>query len=213
MRSLIFANGEADSRDLSWARSLDADLTICADGGIRHALAAGIRPHAVVGDLDSLPPDVRGELEAGGTRFVQHPTSKDETDLEIALLYAANRSADRIVVVGVRGGRVDHELGNLLLLAHPRLEGIDVRLRAGSQEVVLVRERVAFCGVPGDLLSLLPVGGDAQGVTTHGLEYALANEPLQFGPARGVSNVFVDSQPWVSVQSGLLLAVHTRQET
>ena len=211
MRALVFANGEVgDLGQVGEGHVGPADLVVCADGGTRHALALGLRPHVVIGDLDSLLPDTRDPLEAAGTEFLVYPTSKDETDLELALLYAAERGATQVIVLGARGGRVDHELGNYLLLAHPRLEAIDVRVRAGSQEIVLIRKESTFCGAPGDLLSLLPIGGDATGVVTRGLEYPLRDETLRFGPARGISNVFTVPEPSVGVRSGMLLAVHTR---
>ena len=207
MHVLIFANGDLGHTECP----CDVDLVLCADGGIRHAEMLGIWPDAVIGDLDSLPDGARNTLEARGVRVAAHPRAKDETDLELALLYAVEQGAQRITVLGARGGRLDHELGNLLLLAHPDLRGIDVRLWADRQEAVLVVGERVLTGKPGDLLSLLPIGGDAHGITTHGLEYALSNDTLYLGRARGVSNVFVDSRAIVRLRSGLLLAVQTRQ--
>jgi thiamine pyrophosphokinase len=164
----------------------------------------------VIGDLDSLPEGMRAELEASGAKFVPFARAKDETDLELALLYAAEHGARQITVLGARGGRLDHELGNLLLLAHPRLESIQVRLLSDNQEASLVRQEATFQGASGDLLSLLPIGGDAGGITTHGLAYPLNDDDLYFGPARGVSNVFTTPEARVRLRSGMLLAVHTR---
>jgi thiamine pyrophosphokinase len=208
---LVFANGEIGDLDRVWRYVPTVDLIVCANGGSRHACALGLCPHVVIGDMDSLPGSMRAELEVTGTKFISFPRAKDETDLELALLYAADQGATRIAVLGARGGRVDHELGNLLLLVHPRLRGIDVRVLSGDQEILLVRRETTFHGMPGDLLSLLPIGGDALGITTQGLAYPLNDEPLYFGPARGVSNVFSVPEPSVRLRSGLLLAVHTRR--
>jgi len=210
MHVLVFANGAPPEPSATLQLARSADLVLCANGGTHHAHALGIDPHAVVGDMDSLAQELRTTLQAAGTRLLEYPAHKDETDLELALLYAAEQGATRISVVGVRGGRIDHELANLLLLAHPRLSGLDVRLIAEGQEIRLVRQQARFHGATGDLLSLLPIGGDAHGVTTSGLEYPLCDETLQFGPARGVSNVFSGPVACVSLRSGVLLAVHTR---
>lgn len=207
MHALIFANGDLGHTECP----SDVDLVLCADGGIRHAEMLGIWPDVVIGDLDSLPNGARNTLEARGVCVALHPRGKDETDLELALLYAVEQGAQRITVLGARGGRLDHELGNLLLLAHPDLRGIDVRFWADRQEAVLVVGKRVLTGKPGDLLSLLPIGGDAHGITTDGLEYALRDDTLYLGRARGVSNVFVDSRATVSLSSGLLLAVQTHQ--
>ncbi len=212
MRALILANGTLSDKRKAWEHLHHAELVVCADGGVHHARALGIHPDVVIGDLDSLPADARDELERAGTKVIAFPTRKDETDLELALLYAVERGADHITVLGALGKRIDHELANLLLLAHPRLAAVQIRVVAGNQELTLVRGEARFKGQVGDLLSLLPIGGDAQGITTWGLEYPLNDEALLFGPARGVSNVFTTAEPVVRVREGLLLAVHTRLE-
>jgi thiamine pyrophosphokinase len=209
MHALVFANGVPPEPGATLQLARSADLVLCADGGTRHAHTLGIHPHVVIGDMDSLPSELRSMLQAAGTQFQEHPPRKDETDLELALLYAAGQGATRITVVGVRGGRIDHELANLLLLAHPRLDGLDVRLIAENQEIRLLRREGRFQGATGDLLSLLPIGGDVHGIVTDGLEYALRDETLHFGPARGISNVFTEPEVCVRLRSGLLLAVHT----
>jgi thiamine pyrophosphokinase len=210
MHVLVFANGAPPEPDGTLRLVRSADMVLCANGGTHHARALGIDPHVVIGDMDSLAQELRTTLRGAGTRLLEHPAHKDETDLELALLYAADQGATRITVVGVRGGRIDHELANLLLLAHPRLAGLDVSLVAESQEIRLVRQQARFQGAIGDLLSLLPIGGDACGITTSGLEYPLCGETLQFGPARGISNVFSEPEACVRLSSGVLLAVHTR---
>jgi len=210
MRATIFANGELGTPGWVSACLEGTDVVICADGGTRHALALGLIPDVVIGDLDSIDDSVRQHLEGCGTRVISYPRSKDKTDLELALLYAVEEGATRVVVLGAQGGRIDHELGNLLLLAHPRLAGIEVRMCCGDQEVLLIRDHAVLEGQVGDLLSLLPIGGDAHGVSSSGLEYALDDETLWFGPARGVSNVFVSSTARVRVRNGVLWAVHTR---
>jgi thiamine pyrophosphokinase len=208
---LVFANGELDDAASCLVNAAVPDLVVCADGGVRHARALGLVPDFVIGDLDSLPNAHRQELTSAGVEFVSFPTAKDETDLELALLHAADRGADKIMVLGARGGRLDHELGNLMLLAHPRLLGVGVSICSGNQVLTLVRHQASFHGCPGDLLSLLPIGGDALGVRTVGLEYPLNGEALLMGPGRGVSNVFVSNWARVSLDSGMLFAVHTRQ--
>ena len=211
MHVLLLANGVVEDPAAMGHYAAAADLVLCADGGCRHAQALGLRPHVVLGDLDSLPPEAEAKLRAEGAGFVVHPRAKNETDLELGLLYAAERGATAITVVGAWGGRIDHALGNLFLLAHPQLAEIDVRIVSATQVVVLVRRETRFRGSPGDLLSLLPLSGDVRGITTTGLAYPLRDDTLLLGPARGISNVFTEPVATVRLNSGLLLAVHTLQ--
>ena len=104
-RIIIFANGiltDPIAEAARWIRP--GDFIVAADGGTRHALAAGITPDHVIGDLDSLSSELRATLEAAGTIVHAHPPAKDETDLELALIWAATQShIAEIVVLGVLG--------------------------------------------------------------------------------------------------------------
>ena len=134
MRIVIFANGviaDPAAEAARWVRA--GDCVVAADGGTRHALAAGLMPAHVIGDLDSLSPDQRARLEAAGTMLHAHPPAKDETDLELALTWAAAQSdVTEIVILGALGGRPDQALANLLLLALPALTGRTVIIADGA---------------------------------------------------------------------------------
>jgi thiamine pyrophosphokinase len=185
-------------------------LVVGADGGGAHALARGLVPHLVIGDMDSLPDAARADLAAQGCRFVVHPRAKDETDLELALTYAVEQGAHEIIVLGALGGRLDHTLANVLLLALPELAGVSVRIVAGHQDAFLMRggETRHVSGKPGDLVSLLPLGGPALEVTTTGLAWALCGDTLRFGFTRGVSNEMAATQAEIRLREGFLLVIH-----
>ena len=210
MRAIIIAGGEsAKGQDWRHWRG-EADLIIGADGGAMHALAGGLLPHWVVGDMDSLDSQERAQLEAHGCRFHVHPRAKDETDLELALTYAAEQGAKEILILGALGGRLDHTLANVLLLALPALDGLRVRIVEGDQQALLLRggEAVTLSGRPGDLVSLLPLGGEVKGVSTMGLAWRLEDARLQFGLSRGVSNEMTATEARSQVENGFLLVIH-----
>jgi thiamine pyrophosphokinase len=212
MRALVFANGDLnDGPAVQTAlRVAPESLIVAADGGARLALACGLAPQVVVGDLDSLTPDEVGDLRERGAEIVRYPAEKDETDLELALMIAARRGAAWIRVIGTIGGRVDQTLANISLLTLPDLAGRDTRLVAGPQTLWLIGPgEHPLGGAPGDTISLLPLAGDARDVRTDGLEYPLRGETLRFGPARGVSNVMLGASARVALSAGLLIVVHT----
>ncbi len=212
MRIIIFANGVIENPAAEAARWVrPGDCILAADGGTRHALAARLTPAHVIGDLDSLSPEQRARLEAAGTILHAHPPVKDETDLELALTWAASQPEGKeIIILGALGGRPDQALANLLLLALPVLAGREVVIAAGAWTVRCLHGGVTatFHGQPGDTLSLLPLGGDAVGVITRGLTYPLCGETLHFGLTRGVSNEFDGEIATVSLRAGLLWCLH-----
>lgn len=214
MRTVIIANGDPPAQDdiQRWLRQ--GDILLCADGGARAALHYGLRPQRVIGDFDSLTDDELLALEQGGAVLERHPTHKDETDLELALLYAAGTPADEIVVLGALGGRLDQTIANVMLLAMPALAHLRVLIAAGNEQTFLLHPgtTLELHGEPGDTVSLIPFGGDAHGIVTDGLEYPLRDESLRFGPARGVSNVMLAQRATVRFQAGLLLCVQAKRE-
>ena len=119
-------------------------------------------------------------------------------------------TTDWMRIIGSLGGRLDQMLANIYLLTLPVLENCDVRLVAGRQETCLLIPGTHIVnGMSGDTLSLIPIGGDASGISTEGLVYPLKRETLAFGASRGVSNVMRADAAQITVQTGRLLLVHT----
>jgi len=210
VRAFIVANGHVGEGEKYAALVRPGDLVIAADGGAAIALQMGLQPQAVIGDMDSMPVELRGRLEALGCRFLRYPERKDETDTELAMRYALQEGAQELVFLGATGGRLDHTLANVFLLALPELRNIDARIVAGRTEVWLTRDSLELEGRPGDIVTMLPLGQDALGVESEGLEYALQGDTLRFGQARGVSNVMTAPRARISLGEGLLLVLHMR---
>jgi len=209
MRTVIIANGIApdEATVRCWLNS--GTRLICADGGARTALALGLRPDVVVGDMDSLDQAQQAQLSAMGCRRVVYPAAKDWTDLELALKLAVDEGAAEIVVLGALGGRLDQELANILLLLLPELASVPTRIVDERQEMFVTRGEAAIAGQPQDIVSLIPLGGDVTGIVTEGLLYPLHDEPLLAGPARGISNVMLSQVARVTLKSGALLVIHS----
>ena len=177
---------------------------IAADSGFHHAQSLGLGVDVVIGDFDSIDPSI----ELGQSALVRFPTEKDFSDLELALRHAVEQGATELVVIGGGGGRLDHLLANLLLLANLGAT-VPVIWLTGREVVHIVSQSQTLYGQPGDLLTLLPVGGDATGITTSGLRWKLDEATLRVGSTRGLSNEFLDTEAEVSVRIGIVLAIHT----
>jgi thiamine pyrophosphokinase len=207
MYVVIVAN--APDADLApyQAQLAAADMLIAADGGAEALLRVNVAPQLVLGDLDSVRPASLEALAARGTEIRRFPREKDETDLELALLAAAERGATAIDLLGALGGRWDHTLANIALMNHPALRGCHVRILADRQTLFLVRDTAELHGRHGDTVSLLPLTPTVEGVTTAGLLYPLTDATLHYEQARGISNVLLNPPGRVSITGGLLLVV------
>lgn len=209
MHVVIVANGIIEDEGSSRKIAGEADLLLCANGGTRYVLDWGLMPDLVIGDMDSLDAATLERLNAAGVGLVRHSSYKDETDLELALDRAVTEGATRITILGGLGGRIDQMLGNILLLAWPRLAGVRVILQGDRERLFSVSDSVTIQGRRGDLVSLLPLSGEVRGIVTAGLEYPLRGESLSLGPSRGISNVMTADEATVALQDGILLVVHT----
>jgi thiamine pyrophosphokinase len=185
---------------------------LAADGGLGHALALGLEPGSVIGDLDSASPHEVDAASRRGVRIVRHPTAKDATDLELALDEAVAFAPARVLVLLDGGGRLDHLLSALLLVGAERYASVQLDAQVGDALVHVVRSARELEGRKGETVSLLALHGPAEGVTTEGLAYPLAGETLEPGSSRGVSNVFAEGVARVSVERGVLLAVRPGHE-
>lgn len=206
MRIIIFANGNLPNPEKARAILRTDDFILCADGGTRHALALGLTPNLIIGDMDSLPENFRVSDFSG--EFVLFPKDKNETDLELAVTHALTLNPDQILILAALGGRMDQTLANIALLSDFRLSTFDIRLSDGIEEIFFCRNQAKVEGRSGDIVSLIPWQGEVTGVFTENLRWHLHHETLYPEKTRGISNEMTSDVATVSISSGLLLITH-----
>lgn len=209
MRCVIVANGTLTQK----IEIKKNDIIIAADGGTIHCLTQNIYPTIVIGDLDSLTDEAIQEVQKHNTKIIQYPTRKNFTDLELALIHAKDQSADEIIIYGALGARWDQTVANILLPVH--FPSISITIIDEYQELHYIHSGHShmITGERYDTVSLIPLKGDAIGVTTENLEYPLKNETLFFGSSRGVSNRLLSDHAKISLSEGFLLCavIHHNQ--
>ena len=202
--ALVFCGGGPATAPVP---SFDDVLVVAADSGVAEAIRRDLPVDLLVGDLDSATPEQVDRVAQGGGRIVRHPEDKDATDLELAIEAAAGEGVSRVVVVGGRLGRLDHLLGNALLLTSPLFADLEVDAVFGPARLFVVRGGRELIGHPDELVSLFALQGVARGVSTTGLRWTLEGADLEPGSSLGVSNRFVERRATVSVDEGVVLAV------
>lgn len=203
--ALIFAGGDPLPRGLVDDLPT-ADLVVAADSGYDTAMANNHRVDVLIGDLDS----ISDTNIPGHVVIERHPPDKDASDLELALELVARESPSRIVVAGGSGGRLDHEIAIATLVCSPRwdlVDEIDWISERGVAHVITGRRIIH--GDVGDLLTLIPMHGDASGITARGLRWPLNDETLPAGSTRGLSNVMESPVADIRVTNGRLLAIRS----
>lgn len=211
MRAVIFAAGQVHDYDRIRELLGAPDLVICADGGIRHAFALGLKPTLALGDFDSADPALVAQVEQQSIPMDRVPAAKDQTDTHLAVQEALRRGAREVLLVGASGDRLDHTVSNLLLLPGVPA-GVDVALADAKNVVRLLRPggRLTVRRRPGEFLSLLPLSNEVKGVVAEGVRWPLDGATLRWGESVGVSNEIVDEEAFLAVREGYLLVIMSR---
>lgn len=187
----------------------DADMVICANGGVAHAMKLGIVPQLVVGDLDSLAENQKEWMDRNRVRAAVHSRDKDYTDTHLALKEAIGLSPDEVVMLGCIGDRMDHTLSNIFLLLECAKAGIKAKIMDEVNEMYVVgpERELELTGAEGQFVSLVPLTTAVSGIFTSGLKYRLRGDSLEMRESRGISNEFTEKKALVKVKSGFLLVV------
>jgi len=200
MKAILIAGGNVSDYDKLYIN--ENDYVICADSGYDRAKKLGIIPDVVIGDMDSVK-----STEIKSEKIV-YPTRKDYTDSELIMEYAKNNGFDELILLGFIGTRMDHTITNLsLLLNYSESDAVIIN---ENNEIRLARDKNIIKGKKGDIVSIIPFGGDLRGIFTHNLEYTLKNENLYLGFGRGVSNVMTSDECTITIESGKGLIIKSR---
>ncbi len=183
------------------------DYVIAADGGLAYLEKLGIVPDMVVGDFDSLN---RIPLHPNVLRL---PVEKDDTDMKAALLEGIRRGYGRFDMYGCLGGRIDHTIANLQLLAWLVEQGLCGMLYGNEQKLLMLKGpgRLTFSTEEKGMISVFSYTERCTGVSEYGLHYSVENYTMTNDSPLGVSNEFLGKEAAVSVEEGILLIVTERQ--
>lgn len=204
--ALVVLDGEAPSLKLLkhfWDRS---DLRVCGDGGAEVVIQAGLEPDEVLGDLDSLSPQVRRQIPP--EHLLQIP-DQNTTDGEKAIHYCLEHGCQQIHILGGMGKRTDHTLYNLSLLKKFKQRECQLFYYTLEEMLYRIDQSTTLQVIPKTRISLLPIFGKIEQVSTTGLLYPIQNQTLEFGIFDSISNVAIGEQVHIHLPQGgeLLLSI------
>jgi len=185
------------------ALAAGADLLLAADGGADHLARIGLRPAAVIGDLDSVSESTRSWL--GEQLLIERP-DQDRTDLDKALEYAFDAAEfDRLTVLGALGGRPDHDQGNFGLLA--RL-GMNERLiyEGDRWTVLAISGEATLTSVPGETWSFWTYDPNIR-VTVDGVRWPIDNSTIDAANRPSISNEAIQHEVRVRAEGGAVIVM------
>ncbi|HPF44906.1 MAG TPA: thiamine diphosphokinase [Syntrophomonadaceae bacterium] len=208
MKCLLMANGKYGDITAYYGLADRADLVICADGGANYAYQMGVLPDYIIGDLDSIRPEVREYFNKQQVIFKAYPPAKDFTDTQLALETAEDLGADEIIFVGTLGGRLDHTLANLYSCIETVRKGKKVSHFGSDVTIYLVNSQVRLKGRTGDLVSIIALTEKATGINISNFAYPLQDAVLYQDKPYAVSNRMLSDTAEIRVKKGIIAVFH-----
>ncbi len=197
--AVCYIVGAGDCRKLDINRETD-DIVIAADAGIKHLEKSGMVADYIIGDFDSLGKNPEGE------NVIALKPEKDVTDMHAAVEIGIEKGFSEFVIYGATGGRLDHTLANIQLVASLAEKGMKASVRDGETVITAVcNSSVSFSSEHKGYISVFAHSDVCTGVTVKGLKYELENAELKNMFALGVSNEFIGKESSISVDKGILI--------
>ena len=216
MRVVIISGGHIDDVfALDWMKKNTYDCIIAADSGMNFLYRNGIVPDIIAGDFDSVDDDSLDEFSSlPDIEMLRLNPVKDDTDTEFVIREAIRRGATEITLLGATGTRLDHVLANVYLLGIGLEEGVSIEVIDAYNRIRMIDSVLEISKEKqfGDYVSILPVRGDAKGVTLEGMKYPLHDANVSCFSSLGVSNEIVVKKARISVKEGVLLVIESRDE-
>lgn len=209
MRVVIISGGELGEVEFIKSSIWDWDFIICADGGARYLELLGMQPDLLVGDFDSVSPELLEKYSNAGIPIDIFPKDKDWTDTQIAVDLAIDKGATQIELLGALGSRFDHSYANVMLLRRMESKGVRGRILHSHSTILVSNNILELEGSAGQIVSLLPLGGDVLIEYTQGLSYSLIESELSMEYPIGVSNILTSNSAIVKIRKGWAMAVLT----
>lgn len=200
-RCVIFAAGSMEVTPLLPGSFSPDDYIIAADAGIRNAAALGVKPHLVMGDMDSLE---ESEVPEGAVLF---PVRKDDTDLMLAVKKGIELGYREFLIYGALGGRLDHTYASIQTLSYLLEHGCTGVLVDGRQWVTMLQQAALTVPTGYRHISVFSYTEKCSGICLRGLSYPLEDAQLDQNFPLGVSNSADGETAVISVREGKLMVI------
>ena len=226
MKVLILSGGDLPRRAQALVKDFAPDHIIAADAGIRHAMTLQTVPDQALGDFDSCGEEALTFVKTHKIPVRTFPPEKDYTDTELALHTAMDVAGEggEILILGALGGRVDHSLANIFLMKQAADQGIRCQIADDQSRVFMLKgpcdltldrdpdEHLSHGEKSANNISLIPVFGEARGVSLEGFHYPLADADMDPGATLGISNYLEKEEGKVTLREGYLLLILARDK-
>ena len=186
---------------------------IAGDRGLEALYKLKIIPNHVVGDFDSVSPEIL-EFYKKQPQIIFHTynAEKDNTDTDIALQLAIGLKSSRITIMGALGKRMDHALANIHILKDALEANIPCQILDEYNRIYLINKETTLEKekVYGKYVSLIPLTSTVEGLTLTGFKYPLNHYTLPIGTSLGISNEMIEDIAHIEMKKGILIVIESK---
>lgn len=205
MKALIIANGNINNINILKGIEKEYDFILAADGGTNYCIKASILPDLIIGDLDSISSEILKISRKNNIPIEKFPAKKDSTDTELAIDYLINKGYKDITLMGVTGSRMDHTLGNILLLSKLMDNGVKGKITDEYNVIYLVQDGLTLSKERNSFLSVIPITNSGIIISLKGFEYELDNKEVSFASTFCISNKIIEDKGRIKIHKGKAL--------
>ena len=186
---------------------------IAGDRGLEVLYQLKIIPNHVVGDFDSVSPEIL-EFYKKQPKIIFHTynAEKDNTDTDIALKLAIQIKSSEITILGALGKRMDHAIANIHILKDALGANIPCQILDEHNRIYLVNTEKTLekDKVYGKYISLIPLTSTVEGLTLKGFKYPLNKYNLPIGISLGISNEIIEDIAHIEMEKGILIVIESK---
>ena len=171
-KTIILANGSfPKSKEL--IKILDnAKQIICCDGAVNNLAKSGREPHVIIGDLDSVNPELKEKYK---DRLI-YVDDQNSNDLTKAVNWCFSEKIKNITILGATGKREDHTIANVSLLSNYQKK-VNIKMLTDNGIFIPISETTTFNSFEGQQISIFSQNLDTE-ISSTGLKYPLQNLKL-----------------------------------
>lgn len=204
-KSLVIVGGGYTDESLLETILKGSVATCGVDSGCEAFLRIGHLPDMMIGDMDSIHPSSLEKLRESGVKYYPFPVMKDETDLELAIQLGIKLGYQKLLLLGCSGTRLDHTLGNLILLSKYKDYSIEFLDRNNKIYMMKQSFKISKESQYGKNISFFAFPDTVHQLTLKGFKYPLENYQLGVEDQLCISNEIIGDIGEVEFEGNLIV--------
>lgn len=212
MKTLIITGGKINKNFAKkYLKSNKYDIIIAVDKGLETIDYLKLQPQYVLGDFDSVNTKILEKYKKQNIKIIKLNPEKDLTDTHSAIDLALKLKSTEITILGAIGTRLDHTIANIHILKQALDKNIKAKIVNEKNEIELIDKEIIIKKDDNyKYVSIIPLTTQVTGITIEGMKYIINDYTLSIGDSLGVSNEQIDKDAKISIKTGILIVIKSK---